>query len=74
MSTHGLFTVKLNESRLRDVLPQSLLAIINKQPRQKALALLGDRLIDLKLYEQLLLEGEKNEGILYIYVCTTLRG
>lgn len=62
--SNGLFTVTLNEARLRDVLPPSHLSKINKYPRQKALALLGDRLIDLKLYEQLLLEGEKNEGMI----------
>jgi hypothetical protein len=62
MSVQGLFTVVLKESRLCDVLPQYLLTKKNPNVRQKALALLGDRLIDLKLYEQLLLEGEKNEG------------
>lgn len=58
----GLFKVVLNESRLRDVMPPALLSKINRNPRQKALALLGDRLLDLKLYEQLLLEGENHEG------------
>lgn len=63
MNTNSLFSVKLQKSRLRDVLPPSFIGR-NVQTRQKALALLGDRLIDLKLYEQLLLKGEKNEGFM----------
>jgi hypothetical protein len=63
-STAGLFTVVLHESRLCDVLPPSLLTKFNPLQRQKALALIGDRLIDLKLYEQLLLEGEKKVGFM----------
>ena len=63
MPPADLFKVVLQDTRLHDVLPSSLLKKKkNSNPRQKALALLGDRLIDLKLYEQLLLEGESHEG------------
>ncbi len=60
-SNSSIFKINLKDSLINEVLPQSLV-LRNYSYRQKALALLGDRLIDLKLYEQLIVKGEKNEG------------
>lgn len=52
----------LDPSSTESILPASFLQSSNI--RQKALALLGDRLIDLKLYEQLMNEPDYDEGLM----------
>jgi hypothetical protein len=45
---------------MREVLPMSL----GGNGRQKALALIGDRVLDVKLYQRLLIDGDSNEGLM----------
>ena len=49
---------KVDKNRFRDVLPVAL----GGTGKQKALALIGDRLLDLKMYEEMYSSGEDREG------------